>query len=457
MNKRYRRLYFPVLIIFIIPFLLQSCIRYPIFKFQVEREIVLDGTITDVEIAAEGNIFITRYTDGTDGAIYVEEFGSSNDPLNSFKVASAVRIRSTDLKLDTVGNIIIAGWFSGRLSYFIGEELKVVTTPSDRSVFLTKIDSDGNIIWFKTWHQHNSVIGADYSVYNDINICLDPDNNIYVCGNYNDTIILENETDTFQVTSRDEICNMFLARFNVDGEIDWLQSYYASIGDLIVHEGYLYFGGGNAGYNTEETDRQHILFGDRKNYAFLCKADLDGQIIWGEAWSGATGSAGVESLTINPVGDVILSGNFSGTVDFDPDEGVTEHTGFWDSYISRFTPDGEFRDTIVWDGGMLHGDYSYNSIVFDDRGNLFFSGNFTGDIDLDPGDDEYFISAEDMTDSSGFLCVIDDYGNFLWGEKIIWCTDMEIGLDDSIYLTGFFNLDDETGEYVSMLKIVQTK
>src|SRR5262245_21645591 len=54
---------------------------------------------------------------------------------------------------------------------------------------------------------------------------------------------------------------------------------------------------------------------------FILKLDSSGNFVWAKQIGGATYDAG-ESLAIDSIGNVYITGAFSGTVDFDPGAGV---------------------------------------------------------------------------------------------------------------------------------------
>jgi len=128
----------------------------------------------------------------------------------------------------------------------------------------------------------------------------------------------------------------------------------------------------------------------------------DGSYVWTKSFGDDTGAGTATDVTLDTQGGVVLTGEFSKTVDFDPGEGVDEHTsqGLADVFITRLTADGEHILTDTFGGS--DNDFAYGTTV-DSRGNVLASGLFSSDtIDFDPtagvdehtnkGDHDFFVT-----------------------------------------------------------------
>lgn len=96
------------------------------------------------------------------------------------------------------------------------------------------------------------------------------------------------------------------------------------------------------------------------------------------AWAKSMGSSENEIgriLCIDSLGNVYMTGFFSGTVDFDPGAGVANLTsaGDQDIFISKFDASGNY----IWAksiGGTSQD--NGNAIAVDTLGNIYVTGNF---------------------------------------------------------------------------------
>ena len=132
---------------------------------------------------------------------------------------------------------------------------------------------------------------------------------------------------------------------------------------------------------------------------------------------GSTGFDGAYKAAIDPAGNYVTAGVFSGTVDFDPTAGVKKLTavGNTDIYVAKYTPAG----SLLWAGQIgggagdiddkdfdrdiyspitatpldfinrkstqINGLGEYiNDLALDGAGNVYLAGNYAGTIDADP-------------------------------------------------------------------------
>jgi hypothetical protein len=92
---------------------------------------------------------------------------------------------------------------------------------------------------------------------------------------------------------------------------------------------------------------------------------------------GGSGEDQAQSMLIEPNGDVVVTGFFSGTVDFDPGAGsaLLVSRGGHDGFVARYGADGTF-ETVVQFGGAE--DDAGNAIARTVEGDLVVGGEFRG-------------------------------------------------------------------------------
>lgn len=135
-------------------------------------------------------------------------------------------------------------------------------------------------------------------------------------------------------------------------------------------------------------------------------------------WVNSFGSTALDqaySSTTDASGNVYTTGEFSGTIDFDPGPGVFNLTssGTLDIFITKFNQSGNF----VWAkrmGGAS--DDSGNSIKLDANGNIYTSGFFSATCDFDPGASTANLNSNGVYDI--FISKLDANGNFVWAKQI---------------------------------------
>ena len=164
---------------------------------------------------------------------------------------------------------------------------------------------------------------------------------------------------------------------------------------------------------------------------FVAKLASDGT----SAWSRRLGDSApqqAQGLAVDPAGNLILSGVFSGNIDF----GVTKLTGAGgtDIFVAKLDPDG----TPIWAKQFGDDKNQQNAVVaVDGSGNILVSGGFEGSIDLGAGP---MVSAGS---SDVFVAKLDPNGKHLWSKRF-GDTQEQVGLSitfdsqNNVLLAGSF-------------------
>ncbi len=219
------------------------------------------------------------------------------------------------------------------------------------------------------------------------------------------------------------------------------------------------------------------------------------------------------SIATDASGNVYTTGFFTGSVDFDPGQGVfnLSPSGIEDLFISKLDSTGEFQwarqidvidnapylrgkaiavdaDGNVVITGSFSQTYGYgkdgtcfvarlnsagnilwtkqlgvwsegSSIRVDVPGNIYIGGLFSGEGDFDPGPGVFNLSTPSFFSTSFFVCKLNANGNFAWATKIGDDADLngDISLaiegSGNVYITGSFwgTADFDPGPGVSSL------
>ncbi|MFI5172197.1 MAG: T9SS type A sorting domain-containing protein, partial [Chitinophagales bacterium] len=129
---------------------------------------------------------------------------------------------------------------------------------------------------------------------------------------------------------------------------------------------------------------------------YLAKLSSDGSLDWAKKITG-TEATSAEAITTDPNNNILLTGYFYGTCDFDPGPGVSELIAFSaDNFIAKYDAFGNYIWAVRF--GSEAGGYGM-SIVADAALNVYSSGVFwEGYADFDPGTDVFELSAEGWYD-----------------------------------------------------------
>ncbi|UZR93461.1 SBBP repeat-containing protein [Chondrinema litorale] len=178
---------------------------------------------------------------------------------------------------------------------------------------------------------------------------------------------------------------------------------------------------------------------------------------WAKSFGGNSNDFGV-SHTIDFNGDIITTGVFEGTADFNPREEIYNliSNGDKDIFIQKVNSTGDF----LWAKsiGGISTDVGYD-VTTDSEGNIYLTGYFTDSVDFDPGEDIYFLSSYIEFWQDAFILKLDQNGAFLWAHKIGGLAGesgyaIEVDTDGNVYTLGYFqnDIDFDPGVGINILE-----
>ena len=139
---------------------------------------------------------------------------------------------------------------------------------------------------------------------------------------------------------------------------------------------------------------------------FIARYDSTGNFVWAKALDPTINNS---KLALDNQANILLTGTFTGTADFDPDSGVVNLTSATNEvvFISKYSNTG----ILKWaknSGGIK----SYQ-IVSNNSSNVFIAGCFVSIADFDPSAAVYNLETP-ATSTSMFISKLDSSGSLLW-------------------------------------------
>lgn len=172
---------------------------------------------------------------------------------------------------------------------------------------------------------------------------------------------------------------------------------------------------------------------------YILKLDSTGNFVWAKTIEGA-GSSMARSVILDNVGNLLITGNFSNMLDFDPDTGVfnMNSPGSSDIFVLKLNNNGQF----IWAKSM-GGSYTDDGRVirFDADKNIYVSGSFSLTADFDPGSGIFNLTSAGSQEV--FVSKLDSLGNFIWAKQFSgldydYANDLKLDNMGNCYITGSF-------------------
>ncbi|MBI3136250.1 MAG: SBBP repeat-containing protein [Bacteroidetes bacterium] len=173
---------------------------------------------------------------------------------------------------------------------------------------------------------------------------------------------------------------------------------------------------------------------------FISKLNSDGNFIWAVGIGGSGADIG-NSIKTDALGNVYVTGYFSGTVDFNPGGPVDNliSMGGEEIFILKLDASGNYNWAKQLGGT---GNDAGKSISVDLSGAVFTTGYFSNTADFDPGVPVSNLNSAGSYDI--FVCKLDASGNLAWAKQMGGGTNdignaLTLDLSGNVYTTGHFS------------------
>ncbi|MFI5219763.1 MAG: T9SS type A sorting domain-containing protein [Bacteroidia bacterium] len=419
-----------------------------------------DDLGSSIAIDVSGNVYTTGYFEGTvdfdpdllgnfnltsagGSDIFISKLDGSGNFVWAVAMGGIDYDDGTSIITDASGNVYTIGYFEGTVDFDPGVGIFNLTSVSG-TVFVSKLDSSGNFVWAKA-------MGGTSSAYCS-SIVLDTavSGNIYITGLFFWTVDFDPGAGIFNLTAAGAsgYSDIFISKLDSSGNFLWAKRMGGAGGSNDAGQSIALDPSGNGdvyttGYfiGTVDFDPGPATFNLSGSGCFISKLDASSNFVWAKAMGGSSGNY----IALDPAGSgaVYTTGNFNGSVDFDPGTGVFNLTsaGNADIFISKLDNSGNF----VWAKKMggTNSDVGY-SIALDlaVSGDVYTTGTFEGTADFDPNAGVFNLTSAGYRDI--FISKLDSSGNFVWAKRIggtSFDDVLSIALDASgnVHVSGSFS------------------
>ncbi len=280
--------------------------------------------VVNLTSAGSDDVFISKLTTGGLFSFARQVGGTSSDI--GFSAA-----------VDSVGNVLIGGEFSGTAD-FDPSILGVVnrTSAGAQDLFVLKLNASGLFVWART-------TGSAGATDRTTGVATGPANSVYATGLFSSTIDFDPGAAVSNLTSNGS-WDAFIWKLDSSGNFVWARNIG---GDDIEFGLAIAVDAVGAAYTTgrfEETADfdpgagVSNLTSAGSIDVFISKLSSAGDFVSAQALGGISTDIG-NGIAISSLGHVYTTGSFSGTADFDPGPGVQNRTsaGDGDIFVAQLT------------------------------------------------------------------------------------------------------------------------
>ena len=386
----------------------------------------MSDTGNAVVVDAVGNVYVAGTFSGTsdfnpgletssetsagEDDMFISKFSSTGTLIWSKQMGGPGEDRIESIAFDVSGNLVLTGFFEATVDFDPGVGTINLTSAGERDIFISKLDSNGNVLWA------NRIGGSgdNWGYY----ICTDTTGNIHVTGSFSAIADFDPTSAVYNLTSTGDD-DIFIAKYSNDGNLIWAKqigSLGSDFGSSIAFDasGNSYSTGFYSGNADFDPGAGVFTMNSINSTIFILKLDPNGDFVWSRQITGS-GSEFATAIALDAAGNIFTTGFFTDTADFDPGSGTYNLTssGGMSSFICKFDANGEFE----W-AKQLNSTIGVTplSLALDNFGNIYTSGHFYGTTDFNPGTDMYELSVDATNDM--FVLKLDPQGNFAWVQQL---------------------------------------
>ena len=332
--------------------------------------------------------------------------------------SGSVDVESNSVTNDRAGNVYVTGSLVGTADFDPGPNVTNLSSTGDRDAFVAKYTKAGALAWAKDLRG----TGAS-SVAQGGAVAVDASGNVFLSGTYTGTVNFDpNATDAAATfTSPQGGNDVFIAKYDPNGNVLWVRDVAGSAG--AIDEGYALAvdGSGNVAvagsFQNTATFGTTALTSGGSFDSFVTKLNSSGQFLWARATIGSGSSvAQTSGLAFDPSGDVIATGLFAGSVNFNTAASplTLPYAGSDDIFVQKLGPSG--NNLWAESFGSPDIDEGYG-VVADASGNIYVSGTFSDTVNFNPGSG----TAANLTAGGfedAFLLKLSPTGQYTWAKDL---------------------------------------
>lgn len=391
---------------------------------------VISGTfpaynINESLVDTDGNTYITGYFKGTSdfdpspadvilssqspsvNDAFLAKYDAQGNLLYVKSIAGTQDKQANTITLTSGGKVLIAGYFFGTANF------------DPTATNFTLISNGGSDAFFCRYDAATGAFETAISLGglgNDgiMEVVTDASNQHYLYGYFAQTMDFDPTAPALEytaVTTQDR----FIAKYDANFLPQWVHPLPTLFVTSLAVDGSGFYATGSFSVSTDMDPGPATLTKAPAGSSdiWVSKFDSNGGLIWNNVIGGSFFENAVD-LALDANSEVIITGNFNQTADFDPSAATQNlvSNGGADAFAAKYDTNGNFIWARGWGGSA--GDLA-NSLVAMQNNQLVIVGNYQSlTMDIDPGAGTRTVTSGGPANfSDAFILLLTGSGNFL--------------------------------------------
>lgn len=324
-------------------------------------------------------------------------------------------VEAASVGVDPLGNVYTVGNFKQVNDFDPGVGVFNLTpaTAFYTDIFITKMDPNGNFIWAKSF-------GGNFDDA-AISVAVDDSGNVVVGGYFFGACDFNPGAGVNSLTSTSNTNDAFIAKYDSSGNFKWVRRIgnsgaNESVKNIVINaNNEIFFCGELSGtIDFDFTTATANVASTGGTDVYVAKYTPAGYYVWANK-AGGTGAELMNDLELAPNGDLLFTGSFNGTADFDPTAATNNliSAGPANAFVCRWNSSG----ALVWAKSVAGFDACVGtSVGVDNSNNVYVGGNFVGTADFDPAAATAYLTSAGSTDQ--FIWKLSSAGVYLFAKSI---------------------------------------
>ncbi len=336
------------------------------------------------------DVFVAKY-DRNGNVLWVSSAGGTQSDIGNA------------ITIDNSGNAIITGQFAGKATF---GSYTLNSTANNINVFTAKLDgATGNFLWAKG--------GTGPHTDRGLGVACDPSGNVYVTGEFTDTI-------TFDNVHKSPMYNaIFLIKYSNAGNELWFTeagggTYNIANAIAVDNSSNIYLTGNFTGTITFFAQSNFTLTNPYPNRIFVVKYDNAANLIW-DVSDGSNNPVSANSISLDASGNAYILGNFDCIFNSYADQygqGTFNSVGSLDIFAAEYSGTSGKWQWSRQIGG--HGNNYGYSLAVSAAADVYTAGSFDQDMIITSAPAPSFIgyNAVDTKYCNSTYCSDPNYGHY---------------------------------------------